>query len=38
MEFTEKLPDKLNLTLVGPGYSLFKLKYSGNRIPAIIDL
>lgn len=38
MEFAEKLPDKLTLTLAGPGYSIFKLKYSGNRIPVIIDL
>ena len=38
MEFTEKLPEKLNINLVGPGYSIFKLKYSGNRTPAIIDL
>jgi hypothetical protein len=38
MEFIEKMPDKLNLTLAGPGYSIFKLKYSGNRIPVIIDL
>jgi hypothetical protein len=38
MEFTEKLPEKLSVNLVGPGYSIFKLKYSGNRTPAIIDL
>ena len=38
MEFTEKLPDKMIVNLAGPGYSIFKLKYSGNRIPAIIDL
>lgn len=38
MEFTEKMPDKMTLTLAGPGYSIFKLKYSGSRIPVIIDL
>lgn len=37
MEFVDRLPEKLNIYLKGPGYSLFKLKYSGNRTPAIID-
>ena len=38
MVLTEELPEKLNLNLLGPGYSIFKLKYSGNRTPAIIDI
>ena len=38
MIFAEKLPEKLNINLKGPGYSVFKLKYSGNRTPAIIDI
>jgi hypothetical protein len=38
MVLTEELPEKLYLNLTGPGYSIFKLKYSGNRTPAIIDI
>ena len=38
MGFADKLPEKLNINLKGPGFSLFKLKYSGNRTPAIIDI
>lgn len=29
---------KLNLYLKGPGYSILKLKVSGNRTPVIIDI
>lgn len=38
MVFAEELPEKLNINLKGPGYSVFKIKYSGNRTPAIIDM
>lgn len=38
MTFAEKQPERLSLNLQGPGYSIFKLKYSGNRTPAIIDI
>lgn len=38
MVFAEELPEKLNINLKGPGYSVFKIKYSGNRTPAIIDI
>jgi hypothetical protein len=38
MVLSEELPEKLYLNLLGPGYSIFKLKYSGNRTPAIIDI
>lgn len=31
------LPSKLNLFLKGPGYSILKLKLSGNRAPVILD-
>jgi hypothetical protein len=34
----EELPSKLNLYLKGPGYSILKLKLSGNRAPAILDI
>lgn len=36
-EFAEELPARLNLYLKGPGYSILRLKYSGNRAPAVID-
>jgi hypothetical protein len=32
-----ELPPKLSLGLKGPGYSIIKLKISGNRAPIIID-
>jgi hypothetical protein len=32
------LPDKLNIDLKGPGYSILKLKLSGNRAPVVVDL
>jgi hypothetical protein len=32
-----ELPSKLTLNLKGPGYSIIKLKISGNRSPVIID-
>jgi hypothetical protein len=38
MVLSQELPEKLYLNLMGPGYSIFKLKYSGNRTPAIIDI
>jgi len=34
----EEPPVKLNLYLKGPGYSILKLKVSGNRTPVIIDI
>jgi len=34
---TGDLPAKLNLFLKGPGYSILKLKLSGNRAPVILD-
>jgi hypothetical protein len=34
----EVQPVKLNLFLKGPGYSILKLKVSGNRTPVIIDI
>lgn len=34
----EDLPTKLTLYLKGPGYSVLKLKLSGNRAPAILDI
>lgn len=36
-QFEEQPPAKLNLNLRGPGYSILRLKYSGNRAPAVID-
>lgn len=36
-EFAEELPARLDLYLKGPGYSILRLKYSGNRAPAVID-
>jgi hypothetical protein len=32
------LPDKLDIDLKGPGYSILKLKLSGNRAPVVVDL
>lgn len=34
----EELPSRLNLYLRGPGYEILKLKLSGNRAPAILDI
>ena len=34
----DELPERLNLYLKGPGYSILKLKLSGNRAPVIIDV
>jgi hypothetical protein len=34
----EEQPVKLNLYLKGPGYSILKLKISGNRTPVTIDI
>ena len=36
-EFSNELPARLSLYLRGPGYSILRLKYSGNRAPAVID-
>jgi hypothetical protein len=33
----EELPARLTFYLKGPGYSILRLKYSGNRAPAVID-
>lgn len=35
---TDGLPGRLDLYLKGPGYSILKLKLSGNRAPLIIDI
>jgi hypothetical protein len=32
-----EMPGKLTLNLTGPGYSIIKLKLSGNRAPLVID-
>jgi hypothetical protein len=32
-----KMPEKLTFNLKGPGYSIIKLKISGNRAPLLID-
>jgi hypothetical protein len=32
-----EMPEKLTLNLKGPGYSIIKLKLSGNRAPLVID-
>jgi hypothetical protein len=32
-----EIPEKLTLILNGPGYSIIKLKISGNRAPLVID-
>ena len=37
-ELAEDTPSKLNLFLQGTGFSMLKLKMSGNRTPAQIDL
>jgi hypothetical protein len=37
-ELAENIPAKLNLFLQGTGFSMLKLKISGNREPALIDL
>ncbi len=34
---TGSLPDKLEMELRGPGYSILKLKLSGSRAPVVID-
>lgn len=34
----EELPSRLSLYLKGPGYEILKLKLSGNRAPAILDI
>ena len=35
---SEDLPTRLDLYLKGPGYSILKLKLSGNRAPVILDV
>lgn len=35
---SEAIPTDVNLFLKGPGYSILKLKISGNRSPLIIDI
>ena len=35
---TDDLPARLNLFLKGPGYSVLKLRLSGNRSPVILDV
>jgi hypothetical protein len=35
--FSGEMPEKLTLNLIGPGYSIVKLKISGNRAPLVID-
>lgn len=37
-ELTDNTPARLNLYLQGTGFSMLKLKISGNREPAVIDL
>jgi hypothetical protein len=37
-ELADNTPAKLNLYLQGTGFSMLKLKISGNREPAVIDL
>lgn len=34
---SNELPEKLTLNLKGPGFSIIKLKISGNRAPLVID-
>jgi hypothetical protein len=34
----EETPARVNLSLKGPGYSVLKLKVSGNKPPVLIDL
>ena len=38
MVIVEEPPVRLNLYLKGPGYSILKLKISGNRTPVLIDI
>lgn len=38
MELAEKADLKLAFNLKGPGYSIVKLKVSGNRAPLVVDL
>ena len=38
MTIVEEHPVRLNLYLKGPGYSVLKLKISGNRTPVLIDI
>jgi hypothetical protein len=35
---TDESSQKLNIFLKGPGYSILKLKFSGNKSPVIIDI
>jgi hypothetical protein len=35
---SDETPVRLNLSLKGPGYSVLKLKVSGNKPPVLIDL
>lgn len=35
---SDKQPVKLNLFLKGTGYSIMKLKFSGNKTPVLIDI
>jgi len=37
-QFAGQPPARISLNLKGPGYSILRLKYSGNRAPAVIDL
>jgi len=34
----DKIPSDLSLALKGPGYSILKLKVSGNKSPLVIDI
>jgi len=34
----DNAPERVNLSLKGPGYSILKLKYPGKRTPVTIDL
>jgi hypothetical protein len=34
----EEIPARLNFSYKGPGYSVLKLKVSGNKPPVLIDL
>ncbi len=35
---TGHLPERIGLVLQGPGYSIFKMKFSGSRAPVVIDM
>jgi hypothetical protein len=37
-EFSEGMPSKISILISGHGYSIIKLKLSGNRAPLVIDL